>query len=130
MRAKGIKEQIGQVLGMLLLMQLMFVAFQGVQITPAGTMDFSVATARADLGTGTDITGLGTSDPGDKITNVLKKLYTTFVKIGVPLLGVAIAVIAVMMMKGRVDYNHGIRMIGGGVLLGSAMSIAAFIINN
>lgn len=123
----GIKTQTMKILGYILLMQFMFLAFQGVQVNAVG-VNFAPAIVQAADLSSTDLS-FGSSDPVEKIGSTAKKIINGLIKIGAILLGLAFAILAIGMMKGRVDMNKGLYMIAGGVLLGSCMGVAEYIVN-
>lgn len=124
MQKKGLAHQATKILGLVILMQLMFVAFQGLQVTPSG-LDFAVATAKAQLG---DISGIGSGDPFQKAGQKAQSMLTSLTNVAVPFLALAIACLAIAMFKGRIDPNKAIIMMIGGFVIGSALAIATWVI--
>ena len=127
MHKEKIAHQAARYLGLVIMMQLMFVAFQGVQVSSTG-LDFAVATARADL-SGTDITGgIGAGDPFQKAGTKAQSMITSLTNIAVPILALAIVCLAIAMFTGRMEPKRAITMMAGGFIVGSAMAIAQWVI--
>lgn len=125
MQKKGLAHQVTKILGLVILMQLMFVAGQGLQVSTSG-LEFTVATAHADLTS--DVSGIGSGDPFQKAGQKAQSMLTSLTNVAVPFLALAIACLAIAMFKGRIDPNKAIIMIIGGFVIGSALAIATWVI--
>lgn len=122
----GTKANIGQILGMVLLMQLMCVAFQTVQITTRG-MDFAVASAHADISS-TNL-GTGLSNPFSAVGDKANSVYDGLRIAAIGLMTLAIGASAIFMFKGRMNPTTFLWILGGGILFGAAPDIAKFFLN-
>lgn len=121
------KESVGKILGMVLLMQLMLMTCQMVQLSKTGAVKFQVASAQAELSS-TNLS-LGTNNPfakvGDKSTGVYEGLRVA----AIGLMTLAIGTSAIFMFKGRMNPTTFLWILGGGILFGAAPDIAKFFMN-
>lgn len=126
MQKKGLAHQVTKVFSLVVLMQLMFVAFQGLQVSSSG-LEYTLAKAHADVSS-TNL-GMGAGNPfatvGDKATGVYEGLR--FAAIG--LMTLAIGASAIFMFKGRMNPTTFLWILGGGILFGAAPDIAKFFMN-
>ena len=112
----------------LMLLQFAIIIGQAVQLQPGGGITFQIAAAHADATT--DIsTALGASDPFTKVGTKFSTMLTSATKVAIPILAFAIFCLAVAMFKGRIDPNKAITIMAGGIIVGSALAIATWIIS-
>lgn len=121
------KEGVSKILGIVLLMQLMFMACQMVQVSKAGAVEFQIASAQAQLSS-TNLS-LGTSNPFTKINDTSNAIYDGLRIAAIGLMMLALGVCGILMFKGRMNPTTFLWILGGAILFGSAPDIAKFILS-